>query len=148
MATSKDVLCAMSLVTKGRLSLQPKLQFKHLWQVNIRHFVFSLSPFLIIPWLFTKVSFEIKSKVKTALNEAIQPAFHSSKLMFWHLLTYLSPPQGRSQWEGWGAPPPPQQTICRKILLSCRNFCVLNNWFWRILRRNNGEKHEFFSVKT
>ena len=29
---------------------------------------------------------------------------------------------------GWGAErPPPQETIRRKILLSCRNFCDLNN---------------------
>ena len=28
---------------------------------------------------------------------------------------------------GGRSAPPPQQTICRKILLSCRNFCVLNN---------------------
>ena len=35
--------------------------------------------------------------------------------------------QGRSQWGGAGGRSAPQQTICRKILLSCRNFCVLNN---------------------
>ena len=28
---------------------------------------------------------------------------------------------------GLGGRSAPQQTICRKILLSCRNFCVLNN---------------------
>ena len=34
--------------------------------------------------------------------------------------------QGRSQWGGQGAERP-QETICRKILLSCRNFCDLND---------------------
>ena len=28
----------------------------------------------------------------------------------------------------------PQETICRKILRSCRNFRDLNDKFWRILR--------------
>ena len=47
-----------------------------------------------------------------------------------------------------GAAPPPQETICWKILLSCRNFYDSNDWFWRIMTRNNALKHEFISVKT
>ena len=39
----KDVLWPMSLVTKGRFSLQPRPQFKLLWRENIRHLVFCLS---------------------------------------------------------------------------------------------------------
>ena len=39
----KDVLWPMSLVTKGRFSLQPRPQFKHLWRESIRHLVFCLS---------------------------------------------------------------------------------------------------------
>ena len=39
----KDVLWCMSLVTKGRFSLQPRPQFKLLRRENIRHLVFCLS---------------------------------------------------------------------------------------------------------
>ena len=39
----KDVLWPISLVTKGRFSLQPRPQFKLLWRENIRHLVFCLS---------------------------------------------------------------------------------------------------------
>ena len=39
----KDVLWPMSLVTKGRFSLQPRPQFKLLRRENIRHLVFCLS---------------------------------------------------------------------------------------------------------
>ena len=49
---------------------------------------------------------------------------------------------------GLGGEAPPPADHLSENLLSCRNFCILNNWFWRILMRNNGEKHEFFSVKT
>ena len=48
---------------------------------------------------------------------------------------------------GGGGALPSHETICRKILLSCRNFCALTDWFWRILRRNNASKGEFISVK-
>ena len=37
-----------------------------------------------------------------------------------HLVSFVHSHQGRSQWGGWGAERPPQETICRKILLSCR----------------------------
>ena len=42
----------------------------------------------------------------------------------------------------------PQETICRKVLLSCRNFCDLNDKFWSILRRiMHKNKHEFLVLK-
>ena len=39
----KDVFWPMSLVTKGRFSIQHRPQFKLLWRENIHHFVFCLA---------------------------------------------------------------------------------------------------------